>query len=159
MKNKFYSAVVLLLLVWGCSDNSASQEKAISESQQPVKASEIDEAKTKQVLDHHWQAFIQNNMEEVMADYTEESVLITPDRTYKELEEIRENFKNAYQTFAQERTTFKLNKSVIVRDIGYILWQAKTPTLDLTYASDTFIIQNGKIISQTYAGVAHALKE
>lgn len=74
------------------------------------------------------------------------------------LEEIQENFKNAYHTFPQAQTTFRLNKSVIVGDVGYILWQAKTPALDLTYASDTFIIREGKIISQTYAGVARTLK-
>lgn len=158
MKKEVYFAVVLLSLVWGCSDNSASGGKDTPESQQTTTADGISENKTKAVLEHHWQAFIQNNMEEVMADYSEESILITPDRTYKGLEEIQENFRNAYQTFPQAHTTFQLNKSVIVGDVGYILWQAKTPTLDLTYASDTFIIRNGKIISQTYAGVASTLK-
>ncbi len=155
MKKEIYFAVVLLSLVWGCSNNSATTAKDTPESQQTARPSE---EKTKQVLEHHWQAFIQNNMEEVMADYTEESVLITPDRTYKGLEEIRDNFKNAYQTFPHDQTTFRLNKSVIVGDVGYILWQAKTPTLDLTYASDTFIIRDGKIFSQTYAGVSNTLK-
>ncbi len=159
MKKEIYFAGVLLLLTWGCSDNSATGGKDTLVSQQLARPGSISEAKTKEVLAHHWQAFIQNNMEEVMADYTQESVLITPDRTYKGLKEIQENFKNAYQTFPRERTTFGLNKSVIAGEVGYILWQAKTPTLDLTYASDTFIIRDGKIISQTYAGVARALQE
>ncbi len=159
LKKEIYFAVVLLSLVWSCSDNSSTGGKETTESQQTTRSSIVSEAKTKEVLEHHWQAFIQNNMKEVMADYTEESVLITPDRTYKGLDEIRKNFQNAYQTFPQAQTTFRLNKSVIVEDVGYILWQAKAPTLDLTYASDTFIIKDRKIISQTFAGVASALKE
>lgn len=150
---------MLLSLVWGCSDNTSTGVKDAPESQQTNAPGSISEDKTKEVLEHHWKAFIQNNMEEVMADYTEESVLITPDRTYKGLNEIRENFENAYTTFPKDQTNFLLNKSVIAGEVGYILWQAKTPTLDLSYASDTFIIRDGKIISQTFAGVAKALEE
>lgn len=114
----------------------------------------ISEDRTKEVLDHHWMAFKENDLEETMQDYTEESVLITPDATYRGLEEIRENFINAFKAFPKDSTTFTLDKTVVVKDIGYILWQAKTPTFTLTYATDTFIIRDGKIVRQTYAGVA-----
>jgi ketosteroid isomerase-like protein len=63
-------------------------------------------------------------MEEVMADYSEESVLITPNATFKGLAEIRNNFKNAFITFSSDKTSFVLSKSVIDRDVAYILWQA-----------------------------------
>lgn len=116
----------------------------------------IDEATTKKVLDHHWTAFQANDLDGTMADYTEESVLITPDRTYKGLTEIRQNFVNAFNAFPKGNATLKLNKSVVSGDVGYILWEATTPTFNLTYATDTFIIQNGKIVRQTYAGVAAA---
>lgn len=102
MKKEIYFAAVFLSLIWSCSDNSATGSKDVPESQQAARPGGVSDEKTKEVLEHHWQAFIQNNMEEVMADYTAESVLITPDRTYKGLEEIRENFKNAYQTFPQD---------------------------------------------------------
>ncbi len=92
-----------------------------------------------------------------MEDYTEESVLITPDRTYKGLQEIRENFVNAFLAFPKDSATLQLNKSVVIKDVGYILWQATTPTFKLDYATDTFIIQNGKIVRQTYAGLASSM--
>lgn len=114
----------------------------------------IDEATTKKVLEHHWATFQANDLDGTMADYTEESVLITPDHTYKGLKEIRENFINAFKAFPKDNATLKLNKSVVSGDVGYILWEATTPTFNLTYATDTFIIQNGKIVRQTYAGVA-----
>ena len=112
----------------------------------------IDEAVTKQVLDHHIQTFKQNDLDGVMADYTEESILITPDRTYKGLAEIRENFVQAYQALPTEGTTMTITKSVVVRDVAYIVWKAVTPTLEFKYATDTFIVVDGKILSQTFAG-------
>jgi hypothetical protein len=33
-----------------------------------------------------------------------------------------------------------------------MVWKATTPTLEFKYATDTFIIVDGKIVSQTYAG-------
>lgn len=114
---------------------------------------EISEARTKEVLEHHWTAFQNNDLEETMKDYTEESVLITPNATFRGLEEIRNNFINAFRAFPKDSSTFNLDKSVVVNDVGYILWNSKTPGFNLRYATDTFIIRNGKIIRQTYAGV------
>jgi hypothetical protein len=117
-----------------------------------AKCPSIDELVTKKVLDHHIKTFQQNDLDGVMADYTEESILITPDRTYKGLAEIRENFVQAYQALPANGTTMTVTKSVVVRDVAYIVWKAVTPTLDFKYATDTFIIVDGKIISQTFAG-------
>jgi hypothetical protein len=114
---------------------------------------QISEEKTTEVLDHHWMAFQNNDLEETMKDYTEESVLITPNASFKGLEEIRNNFINAFRAFPKDSSTFNLDKSVVVNDVGYILWNSKTPAFNLRYATDTFIIRNGKIIRQTYAGV------
>ena len=112
----------------------------------------VDEAVTKKVLDHHLQTFQRNDLDGVMADYTEESVLITPDRTYKGLAEIRENFVQAYKALPANGTTMTVTKSVVSRDVAYIVWKAVTPTLDFKYATDTFVIVDGKIVTQTFAG-------
>lgn len=115
---------------------------------------DIDEAVTQAVLDHHWETFVANDLEGVMEDYTEESVLITPDVTYIGIEEIRQNFINAFKAFPAQSSELTLNQNKVVKDVGYILWEADTPDMNLTYATDSFIIRNGKIIRQTYAGVA-----
>jgi hypothetical protein len=112
----------------------------------------IDEAVTKKVLDHHIETFKANDLEGVMADYTEESILITPDRTFKGLAEIRENFVAAFGALPTSGTTMTVTKTVATRDVGYMVWKATTPTLEFKYATDTFIIVDGKIVSQTYAG-------
>jgi len=128
-----------LLFIMGC--NPASTEG-------------IDETVTQKVLDHHWVTFVNNDLEGVMKDYSEESVLITPDATYRGLEEIRQNFINAFKAFPAKEGKLTLNQSKVVNDVGYILWEADVPTFQLSYATDTFIIRNGKIIRQTFAGVS-----
>jgi hypothetical protein len=50
-----------------------------------------------------------------------------------------------------------LDKSIVQQDVGYIIWQATAPKFKLTFGTDTFIIQNEKIVRQTYAGVAAPL--
>ncbi len=132
--------VLLPLLLAGC----AADVKTVSTS--------FDEAVTKQVLDHHLQTFQANDLDGVMADYTEESVLITPDATYTGLEEIRQNFVNAFGALPNPGTTMTVTKSVVSKDVAYIVWTAITPTLNFKYATDTFIVQDGKIVRQTYAG-------
>ncbi|HZY80858.1 MAG TPA: nuclear transport factor 2 family protein [Cyclobacteriaceae bacterium] len=112
----------------------------------------IDEAVTQKVLDHHIQTFKDNDLEGVMADYTEESILITPDRTFKGLAEIRENFVGAFKALPKDGTTMTLTKTSVTRDVAYMVWKATTPTLEFKFATDTFIIVDGKIVSQTYAG-------
>jgi hypothetical protein len=113
----------------------------------------ISEEKTKEVLEHHDKAFRANDLDAIMADYTEESVLVIPDGTFKGLAEIRKNFEQAFAAFPKDSTTSTVNKMVVVKDLGYILWQAKTPKFEVQYGTDTFIVQDGKIVRQTFAGV------
>jgi hypothetical protein len=119
-----------------------------------VSGNSIDEEQTRKVLAHHWETFKGNDLEGTMADYTEESFLITPDKTYHGLAEIRANFVTAFGVFPKDSSKLTLSKSIATRDVGYIIWSAATPTMQLVYATDTFIIQNGKIVRQTYAGLA-----
>jgi hypothetical protein len=146
MKSFLFLTFISLLLT-NCSTKIAATENA-----------SINSETTKQVLEHHWNTFKANDLEGTMADYTEESILITPDKTYKGLAEIRENFVSAFAAFPKDSATMQLQKSIVQQDVGYIIWSAVTPKFKLSYATDTFIIHNGKIVRQTYAGVADPLE-
>lgn len=142
-RQTFLLAIITIALagISGCMPDQAGE------------AESIDPEVTRQVLDHHWQTFRDNDLEGVMEDYTEESILITPDTTYKGLDAIRQNFILAFEAFPAEENPLTLNKSVVVEDVGYILWEASTPEFELLFATDTFIIRDGKIIRQTYGGI------
>lgn len=112
-----------------------------------------DETKTKEILDHHWNTFQANDLDGVMADYTEESVLITPDKTVSGLADLRKHFADVFLLFPTDSTTLKLDKSIVNKDVAYIIWSADAPKIDISYGTDTFIIKDGKIVRQTFAGV------
>jgi hypothetical protein len=143
MKNmKTVYATLFILLLWSC-DVKTTTTVTVESSEQ----------KTKEVLDRHWKTFQENDLDGVMADYTEESVLIIPDKTITGLKALREHFASVFTVFPKDSTTLQLDKSVVHQDVGYIIWQGNAPTLKVSFGTDTFIIQNGKIVRQTFAGV------
>ena len=105
------------------------------------------------VLDHHLEAVRQNDLEAVMADYTDESIIITPEGTLKGLEEIRAFFIATLPAFPTEGTTLTMDKTVVEGEIAFIIWHADTPVLNAPFGTDTFIVQDGKITIQTFAAV------
>lgn len=136
-------SIAVLIVVASCAEKQPVTNESV-----------VNEEATARVLKHHWDAFQANNLEATMDDYTEESVLITPDRTFKGLSEIRENFVFAFSVFPKDSSNLQLDKSIVQGDVGYIIWKAAAPKLNLTFATDTFIIRDGKIVRQTYAGLA-----
>ena len=147
MKINLLCLSLMIILFANCSEKKPAADAPSAEG------ATISEESTSKVLDHHWEAFKANDLEATMADYTEESVLVTPDKTFKGLGEIRENFVFAFSMFPKDSSTLKLNKTVVHQDVGYIIWEASAPKIKLSFGTDTFIVQNGKIIRQTYAGV------
>jgi mannose-6-phosphate isomerase-like protein (cupin superfamily) len=115
-----------------------------------------DEPSTSEVVSHHWKTFVDNDLDGTLADYTEDSILITPTRVYRGLKDIRENFIDAFKRFPKSTSTLQLNKTRVERDVGYILWEATGPTSRLAMGTDTFVVRHGKIVSQTFGGVAGA---
>lgn len=101
------------------------------------------------VFDHHLKAFIERNMEANLADYTDNSVVIIPGKTFRGLAEIEGFFGAIFDEFAQEGTSFELTEKRVEGDIVYISWTADTPDNVYRYATDTFLIQDDKIMTQT----------
>lgn len=143
---RFIAVILFCSVILGCTEQKASTDQG---SSGPV----ISEEKTREILDHHFKAFQENDLEETMKDYTEESILILPDTTYRGMAAIRTNFENAFKLFPRDSTTMVLTQSTVAHDIGYIIWTAKTPQMEVSFGTDSFIIHNGKIVRQTFAGV------
>ena len=110
-----------------------------------------DSASSMNFLMHHLNSFLSNDLEAVISDYTNESVLITPTATYTGKKKISEFFAELIKYFPKQKSDFGLDRTVIKNDIIYIIWHAKTPVVNVDFGSDTFIIKDGKIHYQTYA--------
>jgi hypothetical protein len=137
---KFIISVCLFIFFMSSAFNSFSQIKI------------TDEEVTRRVFKHHDEAFGKRDLTSILADYTEESILVTPDKTYIGLKELKGFFEEAFKLFDTDSIEGETMKEVIIKDIVYTVWRVKTPKLNLDYATETFFIQNGKIIRQTFAG-------
>jgi len=103
---------------------------------------------TEAVLQNHLRA-AKIGVDAVMQDYTDQSVLITHDATYRGLAEIRRFFTALFEELpAGFFDTVTMQRQEIVGEVAYILWQ-REPVI--TQATDTFVVRNGKILVQTFA--------
>jgi len=99
------------------------------------------------VMQHHTQALMSGNLDELVKDYTRDSVLFTPMETFKGPESIKGAFAALAQMLSPEAlANFKITKQEIQGEYVYVLWTA-LPTFPS--AGDTFHVRNGKIIMQS----------
>jgi ketosteroid isomerase-like protein len=99
------------------------------------------------VMQHHGQALLSGNLDELLKDYTRDSVMFTPMETYKGPERIREAFAGLMKMLPPEAlANFKITKQEVQGEYAYVLWSA-LPTFPS--AGDTFHVRKGKIIMQS----------
>lgn len=102
---------------------------------------------TADVLTSHLGSFA-HGLDAILADYDDSSVLITPDRTYTGLKEIKEFFGSFLQSATPEFwSAFKLHTNVVASTVGYITWSS-APFVAL--ATDTIVVKDGRISVQTF---------
>ncbi|MBL4761129.1 MAG: nuclear transport factor 2 family protein [Gammaproteobacteria bacterium] len=107
---------------------------------------------TQEVLNHHLEAFASGSVDDVMKDYTEESVLIVPDATLTGLDNIRAAFTGFFDGLFKPSTyNFTLDKAEISGQVAYIVWHSANQDADVLLGTDTFLIREGKISVQTFA--------
>ena len=116
-----------------------------------IKESKLSEA-SRNVLQNHLSSFLNNDLNGVMSDYNEDSILITQMGNYVGLKQIEAFFTNLITHFPKQASSFEMDKMVIKDELAYIVWHAKTPSLDVPLGSDTFIFRNSKISQQTFVG-------
>ena len=106
---------------------------------------------TEAVLTHHLQSFGEG-IDAVMSDYTESSVVFTPDGPLKGLAAIRPFFDGFINNSPPELfQAFTVTRQDIHGEVAYILWKAE-PFVPL--ATDTFVIREGKIVAQSFAALS-----
>jgi len=107
---------------------------------------------TEEVFNHHQQAFLAGDLEELMKDYTEGSTLVTPDGTITGLQTLRSTYKDLFNGLFKPGTyTFTVDRTDVVGDIAFIVWHSKNQGAEFTLGTDTFLIRDGKIVTQTVA--------
>ena len=109
-------------------------------------------AATQDVLAYHLECFGKLDLARTMADYTDASRFFTPDGLLRGSEAIRRFFAVLFEEFEKLGMSFELLRREVSGDTAYILWTAETADNRFEVGTDTFIVQNGKIVTQTFAG-------
>jgi ketosteroid isomerase-like protein len=107
---------------------------------------------TAEVLEHHLVSFGKGDLDAVLSDYTEESVLFTPKGPLRGLAAIRPLFVSLLAEFGKPAVSFAMIAQHVVGEAAYIVWTAETTDNVYAVGTDTFIVRNGKIVIQSFAG-------
>lgn len=110
---------------------------------------------TDDILNHHLQSFGAGDLNGVLEDYTDTSIIITPTgAVLRGPQQIKPLFEAFFKEFAKPGASFNLNQRVVDREVAYISWTAETADNVYELGTDTFFIRNGKIEAQTLAAKA-----
>jgi len=106
---------------------------------------------TRDVLDHHLHCFGKGDLDGILSDYID-AVLFTPDGPLVGVDSIRPVFEAMLEEFGISGATFEILEMAVHDDCAYILWTAETADNTYEMGTDTFVIRNGKITTQSFAG-------
>jgi hypothetical protein len=111
---------------------------------------------TEKVVRKHLETFIeQKGIPAMLADYDPAARLYSAERVYEGHHEIGEflaDFMRGLPPAGVER--FKVGTFRVDGDLAFITWSVGT---DIPLGTDTFVVRDGKIVSQTFA--MHVSKE
>ena len=108
------------------------------------------------VFQHHLAAFAAGDIDEILKDYTEDSLVIYDDRVARGREEIRKFFAHWLEHLLPPGCQFELERLQTVDDLVFITWRAESEDKVFELGTDTFLIRGGKVERQTVAAKIRA---
>jgi ketosteroid isomerase-like protein len=106
---------------------------------------------TSDVLDRHLESFAAYDVDGLLTDYSSDAVLFAPTGLLKGPEAIRPLFEALVSEFAKPGSSFTMQHRSTDGDHAYILWTAETADNSYEFATDTFLVRDGKIVAQSFA--------
>ena len=113
-------------------------------------------ATPEQVFEHHLAAFGAGDIEEILVDYTDATVMIHNDRCWRGLAGARAYFARWLDELLPAGSRFDLIDRQFTEDMVFITWTAESERFVFDYGTDTFLIERGKVTRQTVATLHRA---
>ena len=110
------------------------------------------DATTQAVLAHHLEFFWKFDLPGTMADYADNATFISQDGVLHGTEAIGQFFSTLFAEFGKPGMSSTLLHQQVEGDTAYIVWTAESADNVFDIATDTFIVRNGRIVTQTFAG-------
>jgi ketosteroid isomerase-like protein len=106
---------------------------------------------TKDVIDHHLKCFGEGDLKGILSDYTPGAVLFTPEGALRGIDAIRPLFQAMIAEFGKPGSAFSMKQQFVEGEHAYIVWTAETADNVYEFATDTFVVRDGKILAQSFA--------
>jgi ketosteroid isomerase-like protein len=100
-----------------------------------------------EVFAHHGKALGAGDLDAIVADYTDDSVLITPAGAARGKEGIRQAFGKLLDDLPN--AAWDLKTQVFAGDVLFLEWTADSSTNRVDDGVDTFVFRDGSIWAQT----------
>ena len=107
---------------------------------------------TKDVIDHHLQAFNKGDLKGVLSDYAPDVVFFTPQGTLQGPDGLKPLFQGMIEEFSKPGATFTMKQQLFEGDYAYIFWTAETADNRYELGTDMFVVREGRIVAQSFTG-------
>lgn len=105
-----------------------------------------------EIINHHLTAFRAGDVDEVLADYAEGSLLLTSNGPIVGLEGLREFFTGLVTGMFQPGTyEIAIDDLEVEGSTALLVWHGTTQEANVPFAVDTFVVEGDKIALQTFA--------
>ena len=104
---------------------------------------------TTDVWNHHIQAWEARSVDDITADYTDESILVLNNQLFKGQDEIANVFTQLFKIF--DVGVSRIDTPLLFDRFVYITWHFTPTGKQEFFGTDTFVIEGGKIALQTIA--------
>ena len=106
---------------------------------------------TSDVLDRHLKSFAEHDIDGIVGDYSSDAVLFAPGGPLKGPKAIKPLFESLISEFAKPGSSFTMLQRCVDGEHAYIVWTAETGDNSYEFATDTFVVRDGKIVAQSFA--------
>lgn len=113
----------------------------------PILADGLDDPTA--ILERHNAAFADGDVDAMLADYAEGALFIGPMGVLRGHDQIGAFFTAVLAEFAKPGASFTVMQTEFTENVAYFLWEAETADNIYELGGDTFIIEDGKIATQT----------
>ena len=114
---------------------------------------EMSQRSTEETLQHHLQALGRGDVDATMADYAPKATIFTPDGVLHGHSEIRPFFEASVSEVLPPGSDVEMHQKFVEGEVAYIVWSAESANFKIPLGTDTFVIQGGQIVTQTFAGL------
>ena len=108
---------------------------------------------TLEVLEHHIKYLAEGKLEEVLLDYNDDSFIINMGGVVNGKQAIRAFFKDSIEKALPPDTDQTFTVKHVHGELAYIIWNAKSRFCSIPFGTDTFVVKNGHIVMQSFAGI------